>query len=79
MEIIEPTHEEIMNYLDCFHFSKWHKGQCVCTSRDMFQTCYKLAKMRLTKHIFTDEEIREYQEQNRKAMNDIDKALDALY
>lgn len=26
MKTVEPTHKEIMQFLDCCHYSRWHKG-----------------------------------------------------
>lgn len=44
MKIIEPTHKEIMRFLDCCYYSKWHKGQCECHSPSQFKSCYENAK-----------------------------------
>lgn len=79
MKIVEPTHKEIMQYLDCCFFGQYHKGQCQCHNRCQFKDCYEEAKERLTSHIYTEEEIRKQQEKNAKAMNEIDKALHELF
>ena len=75
MKIIEPTHEQIMKHLDCCYFSRWHKGVCECSSRCQFKSCYETAKRQLTETILDDEEIKQGQEANAKAMKDIDDAL----
>ena len=79
MKIIEPTHKEIMQYLDCCHYTRWHKGQCECQSRGQFKSCYEQAKKRLTRQIYTEEEIQQQQEKNAQAMKDIENALSELF
>lgn len=66
MTIIEPSHKEIMQYLDCFYHSRWHKGQCQCLMPCQFKHCYEDAKKRLTRYIYTDEEIKQAQEKAAK-------------
>ena len=78
MERIEPTHKEIMEYLDCCYYSRWHKGICECKSPNQFKSCYEAAKGRLTKTILTEEEIMQKQKANAKAMLDIERALAIL-
>ena len=78
MKKIEPTHKEIMQYLDCCHYGRWHKGQCFCYTREQFKSCYEDAKRFLTRTILTDEEIKKGQEANAKAMAEIDEALSWL-
>lgn len=78
MERIEPTHKEIMEHLDCCYYSRWHKGICECKSPNQFKSCYEAAKTQLTKTVLTDEEIKQGQEQNAKAMNAINEALSWL-
>ena len=75
MKTIEPTHQEIMRYLDCCHYSKWHKGQCTCKTKQQFRECYEQTKSFLTKTVLDDEEIKQGQEANAKAMAKIDEAL----
>ncbi len=75
MERIEPTHKEVMEYLDCCYYSRWHKGICACKSPCQFKDCYTAAKEKLTKTVCTEEEIKQYQEANAKAMLDIERAL----
>lgn len=76
MERIEPTHKEVMEYLDCYWMSKnWHVGMCQCRSKCQFLDCYKKAKEHLTKTVYTEEEIKQGQEANAKAMLDIERAL----
>lgn len=79
MKIIEPTHKEIMKFLDCCHYSRWHRGQCTCYTRDQFKSCYEQAKRQLTRTEYTEEEIQQGREQNAKAMEAIKKALDELF
>lgn len=78
MEKIEPSHKEIMQYLDCCYYGYWHKGICECHDPHQFKSCYEFAKKRLTRTVLTEEEIRQGQERNAKAMADIDKALAIL-
>ena len=75
MEKIEPTHEEIMAALDCCYYSRWNRGICECKSPNQFKSCYEAAKKRLTRTVLTEEEIKQRQEANAKAMLDIDRAL----
>ena len=75
MERIEPTHKEIMAELDCYYYSRWHKGICECKSPNQFKSCYEAAKKRLTKTVLTEEEIKKGQEANAKAMSEIERAL----
>ena len=75
MKIIEPTHKEIMQFLDCCYYSRWHKGQCECHSPHQFKDCYERAIRQLTRYEYTDEEIKQGQEANAKAMLDIERAL----
>lgn len=64
-----------MQYLDCCHYSRWHKGVCECKSPNQFKDCYAAAKEKLTKIVYTEEEIKQKQEANAKAMLDIERAL----
>ena len=75
MERIEPTHKEIMTELDCCYYSRWHKGICECKSPNQFKSCYEAAKKRLTRTVLTEEEIKQEQKTNAKAMLDIKRAL----
>lgn len=75
MKMIEPSHKEIMKDLDCCHYSRWHKGICECRSPEQFKHCYEAAKRRLTRIIYTEEEIKARQDTNTQAMSDIEKAL----
>lgn len=79
MKIIEPTHKEIMKFLDCCYYSRWHEGQCECHSPHQFRDCYENAKRQLTRYEYTEEEIRAGQEQNKKAMDDINKMLAEMF
>lgn len=75
MTIIEPTHKEIMEYLDCCWFTSYHKGVCECKSKCQFKDCYAAAKEKLTKTVYTEEEIKQKQEQSKKTMDGIEEAL----
>lgn len=75
MKIVEPTHKEVMEDLDCCYYSHWHKGICECKSPNQFKSCYEAAKKRLTRIVLTEEEIKKGQEANVKAMLDIERAL----
>ena len=75
MERIEPTHKEIMENLDCYYYSRWHKGICECKSPNQFKSCYEAANKRLTRTVLTEEEIKKGQEANAKAMLDIERVL----
>ena len=79
MKIIEPTHKEIMQFLDCCHYSKWHKGQCTCRTHAQFKSCYEQAKRQLTRTEYAEEEIQQAREQNAKAMEAINKAIEELF
>lgn len=79
MKKIEPTHKEIMKYLDCGLYSKYHKGQCMCYTKENFSDCYENAKRFLTKMELDAEEIRALQEKNTKAMEELKKALNDFY
>lgn len=79
MKIIEPTHKEIMQYLNCCYYTRWHKGECECSNRKQFKSCYEHAKKQLTQTEYTEEEIRKHQKQNTKAMAEINKALRKLF
>lgn len=65
MKRIEPTHKEIMAELDCCYYSRWH-------------SCYEAAKKRLTRTVLSEEEIKQGQEANAKAMLEIERALAIL-
>lgn len=78
MEGIKPTHKEIMEYLDCCYYSRWHKGICECKSPNQFKSCYEAAKKRLTRTVLTEEEIMQKQKANAKAMLEIERALAIL-
>nr|DAQ94065.1 MAG TPA: hypothetical protein [Caudoviricetes sp.] len=78
MERMEPTHKEIMKYLDCCYYGYGHKGICECRSPNQFKGCYEAAKKRLTRTVLTEEEIKKGQEANAKAMLEIERALAIL-
>ena len=75
MKKIEPTHKEIMEYLDCCYYGHWHKGICECKSPNQFKSCYEAAKKQLTKTVLTEEEIIQKQKTNAKAMLNIERTL----
>ena len=68
-----------MQFLDCCHYSKWHKGQCTCHTSEQFKSCYEQAKRQLTRTEYTEEEIQQGQEENARAMEAIKKAIDELF
>lgn len=78
MTIIKPTKEEVFNALrrnGCC----WLGGHgCQCYSRSLKQ-CFNDEKNRMTKVVYTQEEIAQAQEENNRAMEDINKALDMLH
>ena len=76
---VEPTHNEIMNSLSCGWFRSYNKGNCQCHDRDAFKSCYNSAKARLTKTVYTEEEIAQAKEASAKAMADLEKAMDECF
>lgn len=76
MKIIEPTHKEIMEDLNCCLYSYLNKDSCICHNPSQFKDCYKSAKMRLTKKIYTAEEIAEHRKNNEKAMQELHSFFD---
>lgn len=79
MTLKEPTHKEIMDFLDCCHYSRWHEGQCTCYTREQFKSCYESAKSQLALTEDTEEEIQKGRARNAKSMEAIKKALDELF
>lgn len=79
MKIIEPTHKEIMQYLNCCYYSYWNKRNCECHDKNQFKECYAKAKERLTKKVYTEEEIKKSQEQNAEAMEELNKILHEIF
>lgn len=79
MKVVEPSHKEIMEYLNCCWYSHWNKGQCECHDRSQFKDCYDKAKQRLTRHVYTEEEIKQQQLINEKAMSEIDHILSEVF
>ena len=79
MKIIEPTHKEIMKYLNCCYYGYWKKNQCECHNPKQFKVCYENAKKQLTRTEYTEEEIEKMKEQNKKAMQEFNEALDLIW
>lgn len=79
MKIIEPTHKEIMRYLNCGYYGYWNKNKCQCHNQKQFKSCYESAKERLTRTEYTEEEIAVQREHNKKAMQEMNEALKWLY
>lgn len=79
MKTIEPTHKEIMRYLNCGFYGYWNKNQCECHNHKHFKVCYENAKKQLTKTEYTEEEIAKQKEHNKKVMEELDNALDWLW
>lgn len=76
MKVIEPTHEEIMQSLNCCYYSYFNKNSCICNNPGQFKSCYQREKERLTEKIYTDEELAEQQKNNNKAMQELKSFLD---
>jgi hypothetical protein len=71
MKVIEPTHKEVMQNLRCCHYSYLNKDICICNNPGQFKSCYENEKIRLTKKIYTANEIVEKQKDNNKAMQEL--------
>lgn len=71
MRKIEPTHIEIMMYLNCVHYYGWGCDRCICISPNMFRGCYEKAKERLTRTEYTEEEIEQQKKNNEIAMQEL--------
>ena len=74
MKLVEPTHKEIMQSLNCCHYSYLNKDSCICHNRGQFKSCYEAEKRRLTQTIYTAEEIAE--QKKNKAMQELKSFLD---
>lgn len=72
---VEPTHSEIMKSLSCGWFRRYNKANCQCHDRNAFKSCYESAKKRLTKTVYTEEEIAQAKETSAKAMAELEKAM----
>lgn len=79
MKTIEPSHEEIMRDLNCCWYTRYHTGQCECHDKCQFKDCYNKAKQRLTRNVYTSEEIKQQQLKNKKAMDEINKILSEAF
>ena len=78
MKVITPTEKEVFNSLRLGGCT-WCGGQgCQCYSRQL-KNCYKEEEKRLTRVEYTEEEIREFQEVNKKTWEDIDEVLNSLF
>lgn len=75
MKVIEPTHKEVMQNLRCCHYSYLNKNSCICNNPEQFKSCYEKEKIRLTKKIYTANEIAEKQKDNNKAMQELKSFL----
>ena len=79
MEIIKPTKKQVFDDLRKNTGCCWLGGsKCHCYSRQLCD-CYNDTERRLTKTILTEEEIKAGQEQNAKAMREIDNILHELF
>lgn len=79
MEIIKPTKKQVFDDLRKNTGCCWLGGnQCHCYSRQLC-ACYNDTERRLTKTILTEEEIKAQQQQNAKAMREIDNILHELF
>ena len=73
MKVIEPTHKEIMKYLNCGYYGYYNKNKCQCHNPKQFKFCYEEAKKRLTYTEYTEEEIKKMKEEAK-----IDNPNDAM-
>ena len=78
MKVITPTEKEVFNSLrlsGCI----WCGGHgCQCYSRQL-ENCYKQEEERLTRVEYTEEEIKEFQEVNKKTWQDIEEVLKSVF
>lgn len=79
MRKIEPTHKEIMKYLNCCHYSYWNKNQCECHNPKQFKLCYEQAKQQLTHTEYTEEEIEELKKQAKQNGCKSEEAFELFY
>ena len=78
MEVVKPTKKQVWDELRQNRGCCWLGGSgCHCYSRSLSQ-CFAEEEKRLAKTIYTKEEINQQIENNRKAMKEIDKALNFL-
>ena len=78
MKVITPPEKEVFNSLRLGGCT-WCGGHgCQCYSRQL-ENCYKEEEKRLTRVEYTEEEIREFQEVNKKTWEDIDEVLNSLF
>lgn len=78
MKIIEPTHEQIMKYLNCSYYGYLSKNKCQCHNPKQFKSCYENAKKQLTYTEFTEQEIKKHKKSNKKANKELNEMLDLL-
>lgn len=78
MKVIKPDKKEVWESLKgsgCCWLGG--NGKCRCYQRSL-KECFQAEEKRLTRTEYTEEEIKQNQEQNEKAMADIEKALSWL-
>ena len=78
MKIIEPTHEQIMKYLNCCYYGYYNKTQCQCNNPRQFKSCYENAKKQLTYTEYTEEEIAEMKRKS-KETNQTEEAFKVFW
>ena len=81
MQIIKPTKKEVFEEMRKGDGCCWLGGRgCQCYNKSWnIKGCYESAEKRLTKTIYTEEEIAEHTENNKKAMENLNNLLDELF
>lgn len=79
MKIIEPTHEEIVKYLNCVYYGCYDKNKCQCHNPRQFKSCYENAKKQLTRTELNAKEIEQGREINKKTWGEINSLLDEVF
>lgn len=78
MKYVSPSINEVYNSLRASGCC-WLGGKgCECYSRQLKQ-CYQAEEKRLTKTVYTDDEIKQMQIENQKAMAEINEAINAAF
>lgn len=78
MKVIKPTKKEVFDSLRASGCC-WLGGHgCTCYSRQLKQ-CYHEEEKRLKKTVYAEDEIKQMQIENQKAMQEIEKAIKAAF
>lgn len=78
MKVVVPTKQEVFNSLRAKGCC-WVGGQgCQCYSRQL-KDCYCAEEKHITKISYTDDEIKQMQLNNQKAMAEINRILDETF